>query len=73
MLGRHKATALANFKYKLETIIVLRLVLWLKLLKARRKRAERNKAALEIHFISHFSIFRHWKSSSQHSAASMQF
>jgi hypothetical protein len=49
MQRRHEATALANFKYELKTIIVSRLVSWLKLPKERRKRAERrNKAALEL-------------------------
>jgi hypothetical protein len=49
MSRRRKAAALANFKYKLKTIIVSRLILWLKLPKERRKRAERkNKASLEL-------------------------
>jgi hypothetical protein len=58
MCTRRKAAALANFKYKLKTIIVSRLISWLKLPKERRKRAERrNKAALELYSSPIFLFF----------------
>jgi hypothetical protein len=58
MCRRRKAAALANFKYKLKTIIVSRLISWLKLPKERRKRAERrNKAALELYSSPIFLFF----------------
>jgi hypothetical protein len=43
---RHRAKALANFKYKLKTIIASRLISWLKLPKRRRKRLQRRNKAL---------------------------
>ena len=59
MCRRHKAKALANFKYKLKTIIASRLISWLKLPKERRKRAERrNKAALELSLSPIFLFFQ---------------
>jgi hypothetical protein len=51
----HEVRALANFKYKLTIIIAARLVLWLRLPKGRRKRAERsNRTLIRFAFLPFF-------------------